>query len=149
MTRAFRFASPDEQMHFIHKQLWREYQPNTCHVDNYQAPVRKTIGRKGCEGTQVSQSMGKEKDRKTERQKDRKKAKQLKDTTRTVSARTMTSPLELITSLITPFMRSSNSPRNFAPATNWAMSNAMTRLFLMDVGTSSATILNECLAPSK
>ena len=46
----------------------------------------------------------------------------------------------------TAFKRSSNSPLNFAPASNKAISKTKTRLFFKDSGTSSLTI--RCASPS-
>src|SRR5450432_2194396 len=48
----------------------------------------------------------------------------------------MISPCESVTSLRNAFSRSSNSPRNFAPATIEPMSIAMIRFFFSDSGTS-------------
>ena len=53
----------------------------------------------------------------------------------------MTSPLEDVTSSMTDFSRSSNSPRNLAPATSRPMSSAITRLLCSESGTSSQMIL--------
>src|SRR5206468_1229269 len=52
------------------------------------------------------------------------------------SMKTMISPSDSDTSVRNAFMRSSNSPRNFVPATMPARSSAMSFLFLSDSGTS-------------
>ena len=49
-------------------------------------------------------------------------------------------PSLFCTSLITAFKRSSNSPRNFAPATKEPKSKAKSRLFFKLSGTSEATM---------
>ena len=54
------------------------------------------------------------------------------------SMKVTTSPAESVISLSTAFSRSSNSPRNFAPATIDPRSRAMTRLPRSDSGTSPA-----------
>ena len=56
------------------------------------------------------------------------------------SMKRMISPCESVTSFKNAFSRSSNSPRNFAPATIAPMSIAMMRLFFSDSGTSPETI---------
>ena len=57
------------------------------------------------------------------------------------SRKTITSPLDDVTSSMTDFSRSSNSPRNLAPATSRPMSSAITRLLCSESGTSSQMIL--------
>ena len=56
------------------------------------------------------------------------------------SMKRMSSPSAASTSLITAFNRSSNSPRNLAPATSAPMSRAHSRLFFSDSGTSPRTM---------
>ena len=56
------------------------------------------------------------------------------------SMKRMISPCESVTSLMNAFSLSSNSPRNFAPATIAEMSIAISRLFFSDSGTSPATM---------
>mmetsp|Transcript_19692 Transcript_19692/g.62548 ORF Transcript_19692/g.62548 Transcript_19692/m.62548 type:complete len:217 (+) Transcript_19692:98-748(+) len=58
----------------------------------------------------------------------------------------MMPPLLALTSASTSFRRSSNSPRNLAPATSAPRSNATTRLFFMLSGTCPATM--RCARPS-
>ena len=62
------------------------------------------------------------------------------------SIKTMVWPSSLANSLNTVLRRSSNSPRNFAPANKDAMSKDKTRLPLSESGTSPATI--RCAKPS-
>ena len=52
----------------------------------------------------------------------------------------MTSPCESVTSFKNAFSRSSNSPRNFAPATMAPISMAIMRFCLSDSGTSPLTM---------
>ncbi len=56
------------------------------------------------------------------------------------SMKRITSPWESVTSLRKAFSRSSNSPRNLAPASIEPMSMATMRLFLSDSGTSPLTM---------
>ncbi|MNS93220.1 hypothetical protein D3C72_1273780 [compost metagenome] len=56
------------------------------------------------------------------------------------SMKTMVWPSSFASSLSTVFRRSSNSPRNLAPASSAAMSSDSTRLPLSDSGTSPATM---------
>ena len=58
----------------------------------------------------------------------------------------MICPAAASISFSTALRRSSNSPRNFAPATNAPRSSETTRLFLSDSGTSPRTI--RCAIPS-
>ncbi len=60
--------------------------------------------------------------------------------------KTMVRPSSLAMSLSTALSRSSNSPRNFAPASSEAMSSESTRLFLSVSGTSPLTM--RCARPS-
>ncbi len=62
------------------------------------------------------------------------------------SMKMITSPSARRISSMTAFSRSSNSPRNFEPATIAPMSSASSRLSLMFSGTSPATIF--CASPS-
>src|SRR5438309_3706085 len=62
------------------------------------------------------------------------------------SMKRMTWPSCLARSRSTPFRRSSNSPRNFAPAISEPMSSARMRLFFRPSGTSPLTI--RCASPS-
>ena len=62
------------------------------------------------------------------------------------SMNNITSPSASLTSRMTALSRSSNSPRNFVPATKPPMSNAITRRFFNDCGTSPCTI--RCANPS-
>ena len=56
------------------------------------------------------------------------------------SMKSTISPCALRISSITAFRRSSNSPRNFDPATMLDRSRAMTRLFFSVCGTALSTI---------
>ena len=58
----------------------------------------------------------------------------------------ITPPSESVTSFITAFSRSSNSPRNFAPAMRSPMSRLITRTPCSDAGTSPAMM--RCAKPS-
>ncbi len=62
------------------------------------------------------------------------------------SMKTMVWPSSLASSFSTLFRRSSNSPRNLAPASSSAMSSDSTRLPLSDSGTSPSTM--RCARPS-
>ena len=60
----------------------------------------------------------------------------------------MTWPWLSVTSLSTALRRSSNSPRNLAPATSAPMSREMTRVFFRISGTSPFTCNGEELSES-
>ena len=62
------------------------------------------------------------------------------------SMKRMIFPAASVTSFRTAFRRSSNSPRNFAPAISAPRSRAMTRLSLRSSGTSPRTM--RCASPS-
>ncbi len=56
------------------------------------------------------------------------------------SMKRMIAPFDWMISLMTALRRSSNSPRNLAPATSEPRSRARTRLFLSESGTSPETM---------
>ena len=63
------------------------------------------------------------------------------------SMKRMIPPSLSITSFMMPFSRSSNSPRNLAPASREPMSSAMMRRSMSAAGTSPATM--RCARPSE